>query len=153
MRLTIRIKKGSDGSAALSCTRADGTATWQRQRGAQARFFPRHDLTHYAVETVLGFRHGFYGLVAEGWDLADFGHPWPRGPLPREAEDVERIVGCFDAERAGGQTWTAGAVSTARVPVSEAQLQQVRERMHGLFAAWDAVVPGGTLELAFEPSR
>ena len=27
---------------------------------------------------------GFYGLVALGWDLSDFGKPWPRGPLPDE---------------------------------------------------------------------
>jgi hypothetical protein len=25
---------------------------------------------------------GFYGLVAEGWNLTDFGKPWPRGPVP-----------------------------------------------------------------------
>src|SRR2546430_9090725 len=52
--LLIRIKKKSDGSAALSCLRADGSVTWQRQNGQQGRFFPLHDLTHYAVETVLG---------------------------------------------------------------------------------------------------
>jgi hypothetical protein len=66
--LIIRLKKQSDGSAALACIRADGSSTWQRQTGAQGRFFPRHDLTRYAVETVLGHRRGFYGLVAEGWD-------------------------------------------------------------------------------------
>ncbi|HEY5060709.1 MAG TPA: hypothetical protein VII52_04185, partial [Gemmatimonadaceae bacterium] len=70
--LIIRIKKKSDGSAALSCIRADGTTTWQQQNGKLGRFFPLHDLTHYAVESVLGFRNAFYGLVASGWDLADF---------------------------------------------------------------------------------
>src|SRR2546430_3915906 len=83
--LLIRIKKKSDGSAALSCLRPDGSVTWQRQNGQQGRFFPLHDLTHYAVEAVLGHARGFYGLVAEGWYLADFGNPWPRGPLPPEA--------------------------------------------------------------------
>src|SRR5215207_7563384 len=69
-RLTIRIKKNADGTAALTCTRADGSVTWQRQQGTQGMFFPRHDLTHFAVETVLGHRRGFYGLVADGWDSA-----------------------------------------------------------------------------------
>jgi len=64
--LLIRIKKKGDGSAALSCLRADGSVTWQRQNGQQGRFFPLHDLTHYAVETVLGHTRGFYGLVAKG---------------------------------------------------------------------------------------
>ncbi|MDF2775439.1 MAG: hypothetical protein K0S86_4940, partial [Geminicoccaceae bacterium] len=71
--LRIRIKKNADGSAALTCIRADGSVTWQRQEGAQGRFFPRHDLTHFAVETTLGHRRGFYGLVAEGWNITDFG--------------------------------------------------------------------------------
>ena len=60
--LVIRIKKKTDGSAALSCTRADGSVTWQRQDGKLGLFFPLHDLTHYAVETTLGFSRAFYGL-------------------------------------------------------------------------------------------
>src|SRR5207244_10961202 len=100
--LLIRIKKKSDGSAALSCLRADGSVTWQRQNGQQGRFFPLHDLTHYAVETVLGYAPGFYGLVAEGWDLSDFGNPCPRGPLPPQALVPEFIVGFLYQERGGG---------------------------------------------------
>ena len=101
-RIVIRIKKGTDGRTALSCTRADGTTTWQRQQGGQAAFFPKHDLTHYAVETALGLRQGFYGLVSAGWDFSDFGSPWPRGKLPPEANISEMIVGFFDLERSSG---------------------------------------------------
>src|SRR5437773_11708904 len=106
-RIVIRIKKDKDGRTSLSCTRADGTTTWQRQEGGQARFFPRHDLTHYAVETVLGHHKGFYGLVAAGWDLSDFGTPWPRGKLPKDANLSEIIVGFLDRERASGERWAA----------------------------------------------
>src|SRR5438477_11723545 len=101
--ITIRIKKNSDGRTSLSCTRADGTTTWQRQEGGQAAFFPRHDLTHYAVETVLAHRNGFYGLVAAGWALSDFGSPWARGRLPAVANLTELIVGFFDLERNSGE--------------------------------------------------
>src|SRR3954465_14271853 len=100
--LTVRMKKGTDGRTTLTCTRRDGTTTWQRQEGGQAAFFPRHDLTHLAVESTLGHRRGFYGLVAEGWDLSDFGTPWPRGKLPPEANLTEMIVGFFDQERSSG---------------------------------------------------
>ena len=99
--LLIRIKKKSDGSAALSCVRADGSVTWQRQDGLQG------DLTHYAVETVLRYPRGFYGLLAEGWDFSDFGRPWPRGPLPSEALASELLVGFLDGERAAGVEWSA----------------------------------------------
>src|SRR5215470_10769230 len=104
--LIVRIKKKTDGNAALSCERADGSVTWQRQEGQLGRFFPLHDLTHYAVETVLGHRRGFYGLVAEGWDLTDFGNK-EKGPIPADADPSELIVGFLDAERASGTRWSA----------------------------------------------
>src|SRR5213078_53629 len=109
--MIIRIKKSADGRTALSCIRADGTTTWQRQEGGQARFFPRHDLTHYAVETVLGHRQGFYGLVAAGWDLSDFGTPWPRGRLPKDANLSEIIVGFLDRERASAERLAANELN------------------------------------------
>src|SRR4029078_8546796 len=106
-RIVIRIKKGKDGRTSLSRARPDGTVTVQRQEGKQAAFFPKHDLTHCAVESVLGQRQGFYGLVAAGWDFSDFGHPLPRGKLPAEANVSDMIVGFFDFERQSGETSTA----------------------------------------------
>lgn len=159
--ITIRIKKNADGRTSLSCTRSDGTTTWQRQEGGQAAFFPRHDLTHYAVETVLGHTKGFYGLVAAGWDLSDFGNPWPRGRLPVDAALSERIVGFLDLERGTGQIGRADDLNAlltefcrehslpAPTPISEDDLNRVRRMRGELFARWDAVPPGDALELAF----
>src|SRR5262249_62175861 len=55
--------------------------------------FPVHDLVHYCVESTLGFRDAFFGLIAAGWNLEDFGQPWPRGPLPDQALLSEQVVG------------------------------------------------------------
>ena len=147
--MLIRIKKKTDGSAALSCVRSDGTVTWQRQDGAQGRFFPLHDLTHYAVETVLDFR-GFYSLVAAGWDLTDFGQPWPRGEIPPEAHIVEQVVGFLDTERASGSEWPAADLRLAPPhAVTDRDLRRVRDARRGLFARWAALPAGDTLELEF----
>lgn len=160
--LTIRIKKNTDGTSALSCTRADGSVTWQSNHGEVGRFFPRHDLTHYAVETLLKHRRGFYGLVSEGWDMTDFGTPWPRGPLPADADPSELIVGFFDAERAGNVRWTAAELkekvalynethhTDVVVDLTDDQLAQIRKRRAELFAMWDGVPPGEALELPFD---
>jgi hypothetical protein len=160
--LIIRIKKNRDGTAALSCTRADGSTTWQKQQGQQARFFPRHDLTHYAVETVLAFRRGFYGLVAEGWDMSDFGTPWPRGKLPADAEPAELVVGFLDVERASGVRATADDFNEkARLyyeqhglpgayELTDDQLARIRARRSELFERWDAVPEGDALELEYD---
>src|SRR5215216_2658201 len=109
--LTIRIKKKKDGSAALSCVRADGSTTWQRQDGQLGRFFPLHDLTHYVVETVFGFQSGFYGLVASGWDISDFEKSEMKPRIPPEALLAEVIVGFFDLERATGIRESAADLS------------------------------------------
>jgi hypothetical protein len=160
--LLITIKKKTDGTAALSCRRDDGSVTWQRQEGQLGRFFPLHDLTHYAVETVLGHRRGFFGLLAEGWDVTDFGNGWPRGPIPADAEPSELIVGFLDAERASGAHWSAADCNdklatwlAARGPgggcmLTDEDLARVRARRAELFAAWREVPPGETLDLRFD---
>src|SRR5712671_3925176 len=161
-RMTIRIKKGADDRTALSCIRADGTTTWQRLVAGQARFFPHHDLTHYAVETVLGFRNGFYGLVSAGCDLSDFGTPWPRGKIPPQANISEMIVGFFDLERRAGEQGHAedlndqlAAYCTERgLPpereFTEEDLAAVRAARAELFARWAAVEGGNALEIVFD---
>jgi hypothetical protein len=161
-RIVIRIKKGRDGRTALSCTRADGTTTWQRQEGAQASFFPKHDLTHHAVETVLGQREGFYGLISAGWDFSDFGSPWPRGRLPVEANISEMIVGVLDMERRMGERGSVDDLNQKLAEYSvenelppgrqltEEDLSRVRAKRAELFEKWDAVPPGEALEIPFE---
>jgi hypothetical protein len=159
--LAIRLTRKRDGAVVLELRRHDGSSTWQKRTGPTAEFFAVHDLTHYAVETVLGYRHAFYGLVAEGWDLADFGHPWPRGPLPDDALPAEVIVGCFDRQRAAGAPLTAEDCNTTaasyfsnagrRSPVSlsEEDLARVRARMSDLIWRWQALAEGDTLALSF----
>lgn len=161
--LVIRMKKKTDGNAALSCTRADGSTTWQRQEGRLGAFFPLHDLTHFAVETTLGFKRAFYGLVAEGWDLSSFAEPGTKDRLPEEAGIAELIVGFLDVERATGIASTAddfnwkidtyldahGLPPTSFRMNAEA-LDDIRRRRDQLFARWRAVPSGDTLELMFE---
>jgi len=151
--MLIRIKKKTDGSAALSCIRSDSSVTWQQQNGLQGKFFPLHDLTHYAVETVLDLR-GFFSLVAAGWGFTDFGKPWPRGPLPAEAHVVERVVGWLDTERASGREWAAADLTLAPpYAFDDDDLRQVRDVRRELFARWAALPAGGTLELRYAPMR
>ncbi|MEP6691412.1 MAG: hypothetical protein ABJD07_09660 [Gemmatimonadaceae bacterium] len=166
--LRIRIKKNPDGSAALTCVRRDGSSTWQRQLGKVGLVFPPHDLTHYAVETTLGYRRGFYGLVADGWQLDDFRAPWPRGALPAEAVEVEMIVGFFDMERLMGARLSveefnghavkfvegrrSGAVAPLR-PLTADELARVRALRADVLGRWGAVADGATLELAFDRAQ
>ena len=162
--LTIKFTKRRDGSVISRFERADGTATWQRKDGPQASFFAVHDLTHYALETTLLYRRGFYGLVAEGWDLSDFGTPWPRGPLPADAEPAELIAGLLDGERATGERcsreefnekiamYYASHSLTDPPTLTQEELDQIRKVARDLRARWAAVLPGDSLELTFDPN-
>jgi hypothetical protein len=159
--MIIRLTKRRDGSVVLRCDRADGTATWQRQNGQLASVFPFHDITHYVVETELGFRSGFFGLVANGWDINDTSGKTSRGPLPTEAVVVESVVGLFDVQRSLGVEWTADEVNEhARMyvsgtggpdvrPLTSEEVTRVRARIQQLVQRWKGLAPDETLELPF----
>jgi hypothetical protein len=159
--MIIRLTKRRDGSVVLRCDRVDGTATWQRQNGQLASVFPFHDITHYVVETELGFSSGFFGLVANGWDINDTSGKTSRGPLPTEAVVVESVVGLFDVQRSLGVEWTADEVNEhARMyvsgtggpdvrPLTSEEVTRVRARIQQLVQRWKELAPDETLELPF----
>ncbi len=156
--MTIQLRKGRDGPASLTCVRSDGSRTWSRVHP----FFPVHDLTHYAIESVLGFTEAFFGLVASGWSLDDFA---PRVALPSEARVAESIVGVFDLERAQPRPFTAAefnellhpSLAGQRLerfrPIRDVEVQQVRDLQTRLADAWGALDLGGTLDIPFPAPR
>jgi hypothetical protein len=157
--LLIQITKRSDGGGVLRCVRADGSMTWQKQEGRHAAFFALHDLTHFAVESVLGLKRGFFGLVAAGWDIDETTGKEARGAIPDQAKEVEYMVGALDSERAGGVIWSAedfnrqAAIHAAAsglpepMPLTDEELMRIRARRAELFSEWRALEPGKTLEL------
>ena len=159
--LTVRITKRTDGGAVLKCVRADGSNTWQKQEGKQGAFFPLHDLTHFAVESELGVRNAFYGLIADGWSIDETTGKTPRGPLPPDALFVEGVVGTLDAERASGSRWTAEEFNDSAAlhaknsgrpaprQLTDDELARIRKRRAELFTAWNELPTGQALDLAF----
>ena len=79
--------------------RADGSRTWSHLHP----FFPLHDLTHFAVESALGFSEAFFGLIAAGWEIDAFAEPGAAARLAPEAIVAECVVGLLDLERATRQ--------------------------------------------------
>ena len=155
--MVIQLKKGRDGPSTLTCVRADGTRTW----GKVHPFFPLHDLTHCAVESVLQFDQAFFGLVAAGWQIDDFATPGAAGRLPAQALWAEHIVGILDRERGLPHPLPASELSATMAaglqgqklapfrPITEAELGQVRGLRDALQARWHALPAGATLEVPF----
>lgn len=162
-KLQVRFKKSADGAVALTCTRTDGTTTWQRQEGRRAGFFALHDLTHFAVESVLGCREAFFGLIAGGWNITDFESRLDQ--LTGEALRVETLVGLLDTERADGVPRTAEELNSQAAMhyeargsldeppvVTEEQLGAIRRLRDELLSRWASVPAGGSLDLEFNAS-
>ncbi len=158
--LIIQLRKGRDGPSVLTCVRADGSRTWSRLHP----FHPVHDLLHFALESTLGLRGGFFGLLAQGWSIQDFAAAGAAGRMGDEAAWAECMVGQLDRERAGGERWTASDFNEGlRLTcdrdgrpccraVSDHELESVRALHRELLVRWHATADGGTLELTFPPS-
>ena len=164
--MLIRFTKKSDGTATLTCVRDNGTVTGQRQK--HGFFFVPHDLGHYASETTLNLRLAFWGLLNErGWEITDFGTPWPRGPIPADAIGdallAEHLAGMLDGERSGSlepqmarEVNAMLAAQFVQLPgapspriVTNDELARIRATLSELLACWRAVPPGESLELSF----
>jgi len=155
--LKIQLKKGRDGPSTLVCIRPDGSRTWSKVHP----FFPVHDLTHYAVESVLGFTQAFFGLLASGWNIDDFSRPLAARQQGSEALLAEMIVGIFDLERANRGIFgevefnaaLAESLSGQGMPpfrfLSEDELRSVRTLRGDLVSRWWSVPEGESLEIDF----
>ncbi len=161
LAVIIEFAKRKDGNTVLRCIRDDGSSTWQRNENQHARFFPLHDLIHYAVESELAFTHGFFGLIAAGWNIDETTGKSSRGALPDEALEVEHLVSSFTAEWNSDVDWAAGdfneqasAFATTRgLPrpraVTDEEMARVRHRFKELAAQWRDLPAGETLRFEF----
>lgn len=153
--MRIQWKKGRDGRSTLACVRADGSRTWARIHP----FFPEHDLTHCAVESVLGFRSAFFGLVASGWEIDAFTAKHLK--LPDEAMWAENIVGLLDLERSSGEMLRAAELNeqldhvldkqkVARFrAMTDDEVSRMRQLRGRLTSSWRMIPEGETLEVSF----
>jgi len=164
--LSLRFRNRADANAQLVLTREDGSFT-AGDIGPPMGYGPAHDLAHYVVESTLGLSEGFLGLVASGWDIADFEVKGMAARLPSEALYAETAAGQLSNEHMLGQpssaedfNWSmrAKVESSNRtdfvVPTIEGeQLEGMRARLMELHCEWYGVAPGSALELEFRSSR
>jgi len=164
-RLEFSLKKRTDREAVLVLTREDGTSSVGRI-GPVDGYFPVHDLTHYVVESTLGFSEGFLGLVASGWEIADFEIRGASKIIPPEALLAESAAGELSRQEMMQQYSTAedfvwavdlvlsNANNPSRMPpLTQETFIAMRAQLAELRARWVALPPGETLTLPFESRR
>jgi hypothetical protein len=135
----------------LTCVRDDGSITWTHLH----RGFVQHDFAHYVIETTLGLKNAFLGLVAKGYDIPDFNQPKAKRPfeIPKEATDVEPIVALLQADLLESAAEHDGIFQShsASLPVSitDDQLEVMRQRLCKLLQRWEDLQPGESMTLQF----
>lgn len=159
--MKFQLKKRGGGEAIITLVRDDGTST-SGQLG-QAGFGAVHDLTHYVVETTLPSRAGFFGLLADGWNIADFERKGAAHHIPDAAIAVECLVGQLSNIVFNGRALAAeefnwlvaealrGVRPNATAPtVDEAALSDMVAQLTALTRRWRELSPGGAIELPLD---
>src|SRR5690348_5973925 len=155
--MIIRLSKGKrDKPPTLTCVRDDGSSTWQRSTD----YFAYHDLVHYAVETTLGYKNAFLGLVTQGRDLESFGtRNGIKDTYTQEEGWAEEIASAIqfpaysgspamsDAECLDVLAHSCAGRGTPMPPITADQLGQIRALARDLHRRWAQVPEGETLEL------
>jgi hypothetical protein len=152
--MILRFTRGREKWDTIACFRENGTATWERANAGVP-----HDLIHFAVESTLGLRQAFYGLLASGWQIQDFGAIDPstgrKRAIPEEAGRAEQLVGLVQSELMGvlRREDVEAMLAESSLPllsISTEQLDQIRRAARELVWQWQQVAPGGHLELRFD---
>jgi hypothetical protein len=157
MKLVAERLGRTDKLDRLRCIRRDGseTATAMPRQG----ILP-HDLVHYVVESGLGWRHGFLGMVAAGFDIGwsmEQAHDPANRSIADQAIHAEAVVESLQA-----QLWSGGfddalfldgvrgacEVRGRGVPELEPGVgSRLFEQAQALNARWQQVPFHGALEL------
>jgi len=156
--MLVRFTKGKHKTYSLTCVRDNGSSTWSTYPSSSN--FAQHDLVHFAVETTLGYRDAFYGLLAGGRDIPSFGErdqTTGKSPtVPLQAAQTEFIVSLLQAELYDQEinedfmATLALACGNLDVPVITAeQLDQIRRRIKVVLKQWADLPPGEFLEFTF----
>lgn len=148
----------SDKLDRLLCVRRDGSATGC---GMPRQGILPHDLIHYVVESTLGWRHAFYGMIAAGADIGpamEQAHDPGNDAVADQAVHAEAVVeslqaqlwsGAFDAAMFEEGVRAACAARGRSVPVlAPGSGRRLFDAVQALDARWRQVPWHGRLELA-----
>lgn len=155
--MRILFTKNTGKQNVIKYIRDNGTETWMYCDD----FFIRHDLSHYALEKIFGYKTAFNGMLNAGMDIRDFDDKEKRARLSVTAEAwyAENMANLFLIELAQGQFADFNEVQQAafvsfnqQYPptfLPEDKIEAVRMYLSELLAQWNTLPAGETLELSF----
>lgn len=155
--MQIHFKKQKNKLPTLHLTRMDGSETWTVFK----HNLIQHDLVHFAAETILKWKNGFYDLVAKDANIEDFAktNREERPDLAVASIQMEYIVNLLETEIYQQQIFEDFNAQLAKncqgnnhlppPPISTINLQQIRLKIKDLLQQWQDVAVGQSLKLEF----
>jgi hypothetical protein len=137
--------------------RDNGTETWMYSDD----FFVHHDLSHYAIESVMEYKTAFNGMLNNGMNIKDFEDKEKRDKMnvTDEAFYAENMSNLFLTEIMQGEFDDFNAVQqqafasfnyqykTITLPAEK--IAAIRNYLRQLLQQWNEMPAGQTLELTF----
>lgn len=155
--MLIRITRHSNKPHTIKYIRDNGTETWMPADD----FFVRHDLSHYALEKILGYRTAFNGMLNNGMGIKDFEDRTKRAQIlvTDEATYAENMANLFLGETVQGEfpdfnavqqeTYAAMKTNYAAITLPVEKIKAIRSYLRELLQQWDSLPEGNSLELTF----
>ncbi len=155
--MKIQIKKRSNSKHVISYLR-DGLETYWIEAD---NFLVLHDLCHFAIETTLGYKTSFWGLIASGINPNVFENKEKRDALElsNEAWYSEHLTNLLLIEFTQGlydninemleQSLMQQNPSISVIKISSTELTAIRSLFYKLIDNWNAVKDGNYLSLDF----
>lgn len=155
--MEIRFTKNTAGQHSISYRRDDGSVTWMHA----SPYFVHHDLGHYAIETSLGYRTAFLGMINNGMQIRDFEDREKRLSMRVTDEGwyAESMANIFLMEITQGgvdnfNQVAAAAFAEMGLPIPPPQLApdeiaKIRNKIQELLVQWQQLPEKGSLLLTF----
>ena len=154
--MLIQLTKNNGKPHIIKYIRDKGTETWMYSDD----FFIRHDLSHYAIEKILGYKTAFNGMLNDGMNIKDFEDREKRKAMliTDEAFYAENMANLFLMEIAQGNLDDFNTVQQAAFEALEVQfpkimlpvekIDEIRLYLRQLLQQWHELTAGETLELS-----
>jgi hypothetical protein len=154
--MEIRFTKGRDKPGIFTCIRKDGSLSWCNVNYQQIE----HNFIHYAVETILNIKDGFYGIIGRGLGLEDFDHEIKEGSLASSGiKKAEYMAYLLQKEIKDDRIYPDFNTVLSELlvskgleviePLTNIQLAAIRKTVKRLMVAWGQLEPNHSIILYY----
>ena len=156
--MIIQLTKNGAKPNIIKYIRDNGTETWMYIDD----FFVRHDISHFILESVLGYHTAFNGMINQGMDIRDFENKEKRAALAvtDEAYYAENLANLFLIEIVQGEFSDFNTVQQdafvswnnqfPEICLADDKITQIRFQLRELLHQWEKLPEGEKMELIFE---